>query len=120
VNGEAVYGAGRSPFGEEFGDYSTKLKDVNGKPVFLSFTDWRCTTRPGKLYFTVFKMGRNGFELPAFKNEIKKSFLLGGPSETALSVTETNGVRVVAVPRQIQNSMANVVVVDIVGDSVER
>jgi alpha-L-fucosidase len=120
VNGEAIYGAGRSPFGEEFGDYSTKLKDVSGKPVFLSFTDWRCTTRPGKLYFTVFKMGRNGFELPAFKNEIKKSFLLGDPSETALSVTETNGARVVAVPRQIQNAMANVVVVDIAGDSVER
>src|SRR5271170_5885898 len=38
VNGEAVYGAGRSPFGEEFGDYSTKLKDVNGRPVYLEYT----------------------------------------------------------------------------------
>ena len=120
VNGDAVYGAGRSPFGEEFGDYSTKLKDANGKPVFLSFNDWRCTTKPGKLYFTVFKMGRNGFELPAFKNEIKKVYLLGDPSQTSLSVTNTDNVRVVTVPRNSQNAMANVVVVEIAGDKVER
>jgi alpha-L-fucosidase len=120
VNGEAVYGAGRSPFGDEFGDYSTKLKDAGGKPVFLSFTDWRCTTRPGKLYFTVFKMGRNGFELPAFKNEIKKTYLLSDPNQTDIPLTTTNDVRVVTVPRASQNAMANVVVVEIAGDTVER
>lgn len=120
VNGEAVYGAGRSPFGEEYGDYSAKLKDVNGKPVFLSFADWRCTTRPGKLYFTVFKMAHNAFELPEFKNEIKKSYLLSDASQAALAVSVTNNVRVVSVPRAVQNAMANVVVVDIGGDMVVR
>ena len=35
ANGEAIYGTARSPFGEEFGEYSTKLKDRSGKPVFL-------------------------------------------------------------------------------------
>ena len=120
VNGEAVYGAGRSPFGEEFGDYGAKLKDANGKPVFLSYTDWRCTTRPGKLYFTVFKMGRGGFELPVFKNEIKKAYLLSDTTQTGLAVSTTNNIRLVAVPRTMQNPMANVVVVDIAGDKVER
>lgn len=124
VNGEAVYGAGRTPFGEEFGeefgDYSTRLKEVNGRPVFLSFTDWRCTTRPGKLYFTVFRMGRTGFELPPFKNEIKRAYLLSDPNQQDLTVTITNGVRVVPVPRDIQNAMANVVVVEYAGDTVER
>ncbi len=120
VNGEAVYGAGRSPFGEEFGDYSTKLKDRNGRPVFLSYTDWRCTTRTGKLYFTVFNMPRDGFQLPEFKNEIKKVYYLSDPSRTAIPVTETNGIRIVLAPRNGPNAMANVLVVEIAGDTVER
>jgi alpha-L-fucosidase len=52
MNGEAVYGAGRSPFGEEFGDFAATLKGPDGKPVFLARNDWRCTTKPGRLYFT--------------------------------------------------------------------
>jgi len=120
VNGDAVYGAGRSPFGEEFGDYSTKLKDKNGKPVYLAFTDWRCTTRPGKLYFTVFNMPRDGFPLPEFKNEIKKTYFLSDPGQTEIPVTVTNDVRVVLAPRNGPNAMANVIVVEIDGDTVER
>ena len=120
VNHEAVYGAGRSPFGEEFGDYSTKLKDKNDKPVYLSYTDWRCTSRPGKLYFTVFKMGRDGFELPAFKNEIQKTYLLSDAVQTDIPITTTNNVRIVTIPREKQNAMANVVVVEFNGDNVER
>ncbi len=79
VNGEAVYGAGRSPFGEEFGEYSTKLKDANGKPVFLEYADWRCTTKPGKLYFTVFKMPRGGFRTPGVQERNQKNLLLERP-----------------------------------------
>ena len=120
VNGDAVYGAGRSPLGEEFGDYSTKLKDANGKPVYLAFTDWRCTTKPGKLYFTIFKMPRDGFELPAFKNDIKKTYLLSDAGQTDIPTTVTNDVRIVSVPRERQTAMANVVVVEIAGEKVER
>jgi alpha-L-fucosidase len=120
VNGDAVYGAGRSPFGEEFGDYSTKLKDASGKPVYLEYTDWRCTSRPGKLFFTVFKMGRGGFQLPEFKNEIKKTYLLSDASQTDITITTTNSVRLVTVPREKQTAMANVIVVEISGDKVER
>src|SRR4030095_11934344 len=36
VNGEAVYGAGASPFGDEFGEWTSKDgKDVRGQKVFL-------------------------------------------------------------------------------------
>ncbi len=119
VNGAAIYGAGRTPFGDEFGEYSTKLKDLNGKPVWLSYNDWRCTTAPGKLYFTVFKMPRGGFPLPAFKNDIKKVYYLSDPTEKELPVTTTNDVRVVQVPRNSPDPMANVLVVEISGDKVE-
>ena len=120
ANGAAVYGAGRSPFGEEFGDYSTRLKDLNGKPVYLNYTDWRCTTAPGKLYFTVFKMPRGGFPLPEFKNDVKKVYYLSDLTEKELPVTVTNSVRVVQTPRNSPDPMANVLVVEINGDTVER
>jgi hypothetical protein len=36
VNGEAVYGAGASPFGHEFGEYVRDAKDsVRGQRLFL-------------------------------------------------------------------------------------
>ena len=78
VNGDAVYGAGRSPFGEGLADYRT-VTDANGRKTRLPFLDWRCTTRPGKLYFTIFHWPGNGFRLPAFKNEVKRAYLLGDP-----------------------------------------
>jgi alpha-L-fucosidase len=120
ANGQAVYGAGRSPFGEEFGDYSTKLKDRSGRPVYLTYPDWRCTSRPGKLYFITFKMGRTGFDLPAFKNEIKKAYFLNDPEQTNMPVTDNNGVRVVQTPRFAPDAMASVIVVEYAGDKVER
>ena len=40
VNGEAVYGAGPTPFGEELGEPSAKgTKDVRGDPLFLCRTN---------------------------------------------------------------------------------
>ncbi len=120
VNGEAVYGAGRSPFGEEFGEFSAKTKDRNGKPIFLARTDWRCTTKPGKLYFTIFKMPRDGFELPAFKTAIKKAYLLSDLKKDNLTIETVNGVRVVQTPRNPPHATANVLVVEMEGDFVRE
>ena len=48
VNGDAVYGAGPSPFGDEFGEYSARgAKDVRGNKLFLPQTEWRVTAKPG-------------------------------------------------------------------------
>ncbi len=120
VNGEAVYGAGRSPFTEEFGEYSAHLKDRTNNPIFLSRADWRCTTKPGKLYFTVFKLPRDGFDLPPFKNEIKKAYFLADPKHESIPIETINGVRVVKTPRYAPDPMASVVVVEIEGDKVEK
>jgi alpha-L-fucosidase len=124
VHGEAVYGVGRSPFGEEFGDYAATLKDKAGKPIFLARTNsWRCTTKPGKVYFTIFgeDMPRNGFDLPGFKNSIKQAYLLGDPTHTPLEiVTAADGTRNVKTPRPAPVAMANVLCVEIEGDAVMR
>ncbi|NLE37539.1 MAG: alpha-L-fucosidase, partial [Pirellulaceae bacterium] len=49
VNGEAVYGAGRTPFGEELGSPIPGKKDRRGQQAYDVKKDWRCTTQPGRL-----------------------------------------------------------------------
>ena len=125
VNGEAIYGAGHSPFGEEFGDYATNLKDRSGKAVFLGYADWRCTAKPGKLYFTLFHIERDGqlgyFGLPAFKNRIKSVYPLDDPTRTPLEVrTADDGRRYFNPSRWVNDSVGTVYVVEIDGDQVER
>jgi alpha-L-fucosidase len=125
ANGEAVYGTRRSPFGEEFGEYSTTLKDRAGKPVFLAYNDWRCTSKPGKLYFTLFRVERDGqngvFTLPNFKNKITTVYALTDPKHTPLEVkTADDGRRFINPERYVNDSMGTVYVVEFEGDAVER
>ena len=105
VNGEAVYGAGLSPFGEGFNRH---------------FEDWRCTTKPGKLFFTVFHWPSGGLKLPAFKNAIKKVYLLADASQTEMPVVvSANGERTVQNAHYAPDVMASVFVVEIEGDKAE-
>jgi len=124
ANGEAIYGAGRSPFGAEFGDYATNQQDRTGKPVFLASTHWRCTTKPGKLYFTLFHVERDGqlgvFTLPDFKNKILSVRELGDPQHTAYEVrTADDGRRYFNPLRWVNDSLGTVYVVEIEGDTVQ-
>jgi alpha-L-fucosidase len=119
VNGDAVYGAGHSPFGEGLADYRT-VTDANGRKTRLPFLDWRCTTKPDKLYFTIFRWPGNGFRLPTFKNEVKRAYLLGDSDRTELAVAGEKGARIVQMPHYAPNVMASVLVVEIQGEAAER
>jgi alpha-L-fucosidase len=121
VNGDAIYGTGCTPFGEELGDHAANLRDGSGKPVFLARTDWRCTTKPGKLYFILFKWPRDGFALPHFKNPVKQANLLADPERQPLALrTAKDGTVLVALPRTPPNPVSNVIVVEIDGNQVSR
>jgi alpha-L-fucosidase len=121
VNGDAIYGTGPTPFGEELGDYATNLRDGAGKPVFLARTDWRCTTKPGKLYFILFRWYRDSFALPRFRNPVRHAYLLADPERPPLDLrTAKDGTVLVALPRTTPNPVANVICVEIEGDKVER
>jgi alpha-L-fucosidase len=121
VNGDAIYGTGCTPFGEELGDHAANLRDGSGKPVFLARTDWRCTTKPGKLYFILFKWPRDGFALPHFKNPVKQAYLLADPERPPLDLrTAKDGTVRVAIPRTPPHPVANVICVEIEGDKVKR
>jgi alpha-L-fucosidase len=110
VNGEAIYGAERSPFGQEFGGFNKALKDRRGKPSFEPRQEWRCTTKPGKLYVHIFKWPAAGkFELPAVKGKVAKAYLLADPNRTELKVTRTDDGVSIALPSAAPNPIASVV-----------
>jgi alpha-L-fucosidase len=115
VNGEAVYGAGASPFGHEFGEYtSTSAKDVRGQRLFLPQTEWRVTTKSGKLYITFFSEPRAPFEIPAIKNKITRAYRLA--DRAAVELTSNNGKTFLTLERPMLDPMATVVVVEFEGD----
>jgi alpha-L-fucosidase len=119
VNGEAVYGAGPSPWGDEMGEPSARGdKDLRGQPLVLPHNEWRITTKPGKLYFTFFQEPRVPFELPSMKNKIKRAYRLADGK--AVEIRNENGRRMLIVKRPMIDPMATVVVVEIEGSQVER
>jgi alpha-L-fucosidase len=119
VNGESVYEVGPSPWGDEFGEPTSRgTKDLRGSDLFLSHNEWRVTTRPGKLYFTLFVEPRVPFALPPMKNAVKRAYRL---ADGAVVPVRTEGGRTLLdVPRPTIDPMATVVVVEIEGDAVSR
>jgi alpha-L-fucosidase len=119
VNGEAVYGAGPTPFGEELGEPSARgTKDLRGQPLVLAHTEYRYTTKPGKLYITFFAQPRVPFTLPTMQNAVKRAYRLadGAPIE----IREANGVRQLVFTGQPIDPMATVVVLELDGGTVRR
>jgi len=119
VNGEAVYGAGPTPFGEELGEPSARgAKDVRGDTLVYQQIQWRVTTKPGKLYFTFFDEPRAPFQLPRMKNAVTRAYRLADKAQVDLK-TE-NGRAVLTLERPIFDPMATVVVVEYEGTKVEK
>ena len=119
TNGDAVYGAGPSPFGDELGEFSARgAKDVRGNKLFLSQTEWRVTTKPGKLFITFFNEPRAPFEIPAMKNAIRKAYRLadGAP----LELKSENGRTSFNMERPMIDPLATVVVVEFEGDRIQK
>jgi alpha-L-fucosidase len=119
LNGEAIYGAGASPWGDETGEPSSREgKDLRGNPLFLPHNEWRVTTKPGRLYFTFFQEPRVPFPIPSMKNAVKRAYRLA--DQEPVEVKIENGRPQLVMPRPIWDPTATVVVVEIEGDKVER
>ncbi len=127
VNGEAIYGAGRTPFGEEFGTPAKASQDKRSAPPaewrcescgatqarppqFEPRTEWRCTTKPGMLYIHIFQWPATGqVELPAVKGKITKAYLLTDPQKAELKVTQTETGVSIALAAKAPDPIASVV-----------
>jgi alpha-L-fucosidase len=119
LNGEAVYGAGMSPFGDEFGEWTSKdAKNVRGEKLFLANNDWRATTKAGKLYITFFTEPRAPFEIPAMRNKLLRAYRLADKAAVPLKVE--NGKTTFTLERPMLDPMATVVVVEFEGTKLEK
>ena len=119
ANGDAVYGAGMTPFGEEFGEWTSRnAKDVRGQKLFLPHTEWRVTTKPGKLFITFFAEPRAPFDIPPVRNKLLRVYRLADRAPLELKTVE--GRTTFEMPRPMLDPMATVVVVEFEGDRIVR
>ena len=110
VNGESIYGAGRSPFGEEFGAFSKTRTGAGGKPVFEPRNEWRCTSKNGKLYIHVFRWPPAGkLALPAVPGQIKAAYLLADAKRTMLKFVQTVRGVSIALPATAPDAVDSVI-----------
>ncbi len=116
VNGEAIYATGPTAFGAEDGKFSDTEKDNRGNPRFIPANEWRCTTKPGKIYAMLFKWPADGkFTLPGLQSKVRKAYLLADPSQTALKTTSSDAGCTVSLPAKAPDAVASVVCFDIDG-----
>jgi len=112
VNGEAIYGAGPTPFGDELGAPDPSRQDKNGRPAFTPATDWRCTTKPGKLYIHFFKWPKGAFELSKVAGKVNKAYLLADAKHAALKVSQRGDKVTVSLPAAAPGQIASVLVME--------
>jgi alpha-L-fucosidase len=98
VNGEAIYGAGPSPFA---------AAEEGKAPA------WRCTTRPfdgaqGKLYIHLLTWPSGTFSITGLKEKVAKAYLLADPQRQPLSITQDGGSLTVALPAAAPGEHINV------------
>jgi alpha-L-fucosidase len=85
ANQDAIYGAGPTPFGDEFGQ---------AQP-----SQWRCTTKAEKIFVTVFQWPNGTLELDKLKRPVTKAYFLADPSHSPLPVTQTGAKITVSFPQ---------------------
>ncbi len=112
VNGEAIYDAGPTPFGEELGAPDPERKDRRGNPLFNAKTDWRCTTKPGKLYIHLFEWPNGSFELPPIQEMVTRAYLLADPQKRDLPIKQNGQRRSIALPATAPDPMDSVLVLE--------
>jgi len=110
VNGEAVYGAGPTPFGAELGEPDPTTHDKKGNPGFKIAKDWRCTTKPGKLYISLFKWPGASFELSKVNGKVSKAYMLA--DKKTLKMKQSGDTVSVTLPAKPTSEYASVLVLE--------
>jgi alpha-L-fucosidase len=114
VNGEAIYGAGMTPFGRELGTFSDTKKDKKtGGPLFIPGDQWRCTTKPGKFYFFLLKWPGQEFTIADVKGRAVSACLLADPGRKPLRIAQNGAALTVSLPVAAPGKYVNVLCVDV-------
>ena len=115
VNGEAIYGAKPTPFGDELGGFSATDKDKDGKPIFVARDQWRCTVQAGKLYIHIFKWPGTEFALKGVKAAVTRAYLLADPARKPLPVKSAGDSVVITLPAAPAGELATVLCLETAG-----
>ena len=115
VNGEAIYGSGPTIFGAEAGKYSDTEKEKDGKPKFIPASEWRCTTRPGKVYIHLFRWPSGPFELSGIKAKVNRAYLLADRDRKSLEVKQTADGVSITLPPAAPDPIASVLCLETTG-----
>jgi alpha-L-fucosidase len=112
INGESIYGTGPTAFGPEAGSLDPVKKDKAGKPKWVATWDWRCTTKPGKLYIHLFKWPGEKFELSGVKGSVSKAYMLADPQRAGLAVQQSGNHVSVILPAAAPDKIDSVLVME--------
>ncbi len=112
VNGEAIYGAQPTRFGAEAGEL-VPPKDGKGKPKFASKWDWRCTTKPGRIYLHLLKWEPGDFTIPPVSEKITKASLLADPKRAPLPIRQSDAGVTITLPATPPDPLIPVVCLEI-------
>ena len=113
INGEAIYGAKPSCFGAEYGKASEAKDGYGKKRATNTGREWRCTTKPGKIYLHLFKWPAGTFEVTGMKGKAAKAYLLADPARKALDVKQAGDKLSIALPATAPGKIASVVCVEL-------
>ncbi|MEI6074666.1 MAG: alpha-L-fucosidase [Verrucomicrobiota bacterium] len=112
INGEAIYGTTATPFGSELGA-AVKAKDGYGHETTVSSgNDWRCTSKPGKIYVEIFNWpATQKLELPGLQSKVTNAYLLADHKKVE---TESSATGVTLnLPANAPDKIASVVCVEL-------
>src|SRR5262249_41111492 len=110
MNGEAIYGAGPTPFGAELGQPDPSTRDKQGNPGFQIAKDWRCTTKPGNLYIHLFGGPGASFELNKVSGHVGKAYMLA--DRKPLKMAQAGDKITVTLPAKPTSEYASVLVLE--------
>lgn len=113
TNGEAIYGTTGTPFGYELGAYSATEKDKKGKPIFIPEWKWRCTVKPGHLYFILLEWPKESFLVHGLQSKVTKAYLLADPKKKELPFEQQGEELKITLPAKQPDPLASVVVVEL-------
>jgi alpha-L-fucosidase len=109
VNGEAIYGTGPTAFGPEAGPSGATTQDSRGRTVPVINWDWRCTTKPGKIYLHMLKWPGTSFTLNDVKGTVSKAYLLADPQRSPLKFEQDGAKVTLTLPANAPDPVASVV-----------
>ena len=110
VNGESIYGAKPTIFGDELGAPSTTKVDKKGNPVFEREWKWRCTVKPGKLFIHLFEWPGTTCTIPKVDSRVTKAYFLADSNKTMLPVNQNeNGLTISQLPEAAPDPIDTVI-----------